>query len=54
MMYIGIIILIIILAFIVYGVVTGSSSDGFFTREDLSFDPDKDTEWEDVPGQGEV
>jgi hypothetical protein len=53
-MYIGITVLVIILAFIAYGVVTGSGSDSFFAPEDLSFDPDRDTDREDVPGQGEV
>jgi len=53
-MYIGIVVLVIILAFIFYGVVTGSGSSSFFAPEGPSFDPDEDTEREDVPGQGEV
>jgi len=53
-MYIGVAILAIILAFITYGVVTGSGSDSFFAPGGSSFEPDRDTEREDVPGQGEV
>jgi len=53
-MYIVITVLVIILGFITYGIVTGSGSDIFFAPEDSSFDPDRDTDREDVPGQGEV